>query len=95
MRAVCLRRSPPFDTGLCCGQLLILLPLMYFSVEWLTRAGMSIDPADMPGPVTALGHMVVFVLVEEVMFYYSHRLLVRALWAAWECGCAHHRASST
>ena len=88
--------------------------MMYLSVGWLTNAGMSVDPNDMPSALIVARDMVICILVEvgtrgrgagacliqsrwassagltsthvphcvaplqEVLFFYSHLMLVRA-----------------
>lgn len=51
----------------------LLSVLMYYpAVVW---RGMSMKAADLPTPLEALAHFAIYQVVEETMFYYSHRLL--------------------
>ena len=38
--------------------------MMYLSVGWLTNAGMSVDPNDMPSALIVARDMVICILVE-------------------------------
>lgn len=56
------------------------LPLMWVFAKSYTWRGNSISPDDMPGAVETAYFFAVCALTEEVMFYYSHRLLHYGAW---------------
>ncbi|XP_059149558.1 fatty acid hydroxylase domain-containing protein 2-like [Physella acuta] len=57
------------------NQTVVGIPFLYFIYVTMTWRGCSTSADDLPSPSQILVHLIAFVLVEEIGFYYSHRLL--------------------
>eukprot|EP01120_Amphizonella_sp_Union-15-10_P000376 TRINITY_DN10388_c0_g1_i1.p1 TRINITY_DN10388_c0_g1~~TRINITY_DN10388_c0_g1_i1.p1 ORF type:complete len:280 (-),score=23.93 TRINITY_DN10388_c0_g1_i1:28-867(-) len=53
---------------------LLLVPNFYMLFPIFQYFGMSMDPYDIPPWYTILGHVIVCVLVEDFLFYWTHRM---------------------
>ncbi|MCB9761799.1 MAG: sterol desaturase family protein [Alphaproteobacteria bacterium] len=69
-------------------------PLMGVALFYLYDAvGMRYE-APLPGPLEILGQLALFILVEDTLFYWSHRLLHRPWWFR-KVHAHHHRFKAT
>ena len=69
---------PRLVSNLLVGQLLVLLPFAH--LQWVVHSSPSIPlglrvDTELPGAVEVVLSLFAFIVIEEVLFYYSHRLL--------------------
>lgn len=63
------------------NQTVVGIPYLYFNYVMMTWRGCPTSPDDLPTLGQTLVHLIAFVLLEEIGFYYSHRYTVTlCLW---------------
>jgi len=56
------------------NQFILQMPLSYLLFPLLKARGLDFSP-ELPSPLTVIAHILIFMICEDTMFYWSHRML--------------------